>query len=69
MKSFGLQKKQKAQTILEYCMVLIAIIVPLAMWINQSIGGDEERGHAAKEITKSAFGEADQMGVIGRPYP
>lgn len=67
---------QKAQTVLEYLMVLAVIILPLAAAINAvynsgevSQDGKPKKVHMAKAITYKAVGGGSDMGVIGRPYP
>lgn len=71
------RKSSKAQTALEYLMVLAVIILPLAAAINEVYnsgevsqgGGDAKKVHMAKAITYKAIGSGSDMGVIGRPYP
>lgn len=64
---------RKAQTALEYFMVLITIIIPMAMWINSASKGEsddqEEQKHVVKKITEAGIGTDEKLGVIGRPYP
>ena len=54
-------------------MVLIAIIIPMAMWINSAAKGEsdgqEEQKHVVKKITEAGIGTETKLGVIGRPYP
>ena len=61
----------KAQTALEYFMVLAVIVLPLALTIRSSLESSDKREdqHIVKSITKQSLGDGKKMGVIGRPYP
>lgn len=62
---------QRGQTALEYFMMLTLIIIPLALTIHNTLKDSKEdaKDNIAREIVNDAYGDGQQMGVIGRPYP
>lgn len=64
-------KSQRAQVFLEYLMMLMVFVIPVAMVINDylSDSGPDAKDNLVRVISKDALGEEGQFGVIGAPYP
>jgi|GEM_PF-5989730 len=65
------RSNRKAQTALEYFMILALIIIPIAMTIRDAVekGDQKNQQGLLTNMTKDTFGDQDHLGVIGRPYP
>jgi len=61
----------KAQTILEYFMMLAVFVIPTSIVINDFLkdSGEKKKDNVVRKIVKGAYGDEETMGVIGRPYP
>jgi len=60
---------KKGQTALEYAMLLVVVMLPIAAAIRSSLD-DQGRGKSfLRHLVTDSYGGKGQAGVIGRPYP
>lgn len=71
---------ERGQTALEYAMILMVLMIPLAMAVR-SVFGPVDSGASAsldksskpqngmQKIVFDSYGNEKRMGIIGRPYP
>lgn len=73
MKALRARKNRwnRAQTILEYFMMIAVFVIPTAAVINNLLkdSGDKKKDNVVRQVVKGAYGDEETMGVIGRPYP
>lgn len=65
------KSRVKGQVALEYLMLIVVVIIPLAAAIN-SLLEDSNQGkndNKVRLIVTDAYGDENRMGMIGRPYP
>ena len=75
-RALQMSRARKAQTALEYMMVLAVIVFPTGLALRELLGERPEgNGTQGKKVNivqgmvKDAYGDERKMGVIGRPYP
>ena len=64
-------KSRKAQTALEYLMMVMLIMLPLALAVQELMqdSGDNTKDNIMRRLITDSHGDEDNLGVIGRPYP
>jgi hypothetical protein len=67
----GRLSRTRGQTALEYLMVLIVVIIPLAALFRGLLADSKDGKHdnATRQIVNDSYGDEKRMGTIGRPYP
>lgn len=66
------RRQNRAQTILEYFLILIVFVAPVATVIREAILEDSRSGkkdNVMRNIVSDSYGNETRFGVIGRPYP
>ncbi len=62
--------QRRAQTIIEYVLLLLVVALPVAAALKSMMNDkDEENKNIIYQIVKDSYGEENRLGVIGRPYP
>jgi hypothetical protein len=66
-----LRSPKRAQTLLEYFLLIAVFVIPTAVAFNSLLKDSDEnkKDNLVRRIGKDAYGAEDQMGAIGRPYP
>lgn len=66
-----LGNKRRAQTVLEYVLMIAVFAIPLAATLRELLSDtDKERqDNIIRRITTDSYGDERGFGVIGRPYP
>jgi hypothetical protein len=66
-----LHRSQRAQTILEYLLMLILFAFPMGLLMKSFLEDSEKdaRDNVLQEVSSSAYGKKNNFGIIGRPYP
>ncbi len=62
---------RRGQTALEYMMMIMLIILPLALAVQELMhdSGDNTKDNLMRRLVTDSHGDEDHFGVIGRPYP
>lgn len=64
------RQTQRAQTILEYSMLILVVALPIAAAMKNLLEDkNEKEKNILYQIVKDSYGEENRLGVIGRPYP
>lgn len=65
------RRARRGQTALEYALMLMVVVLPMAAAFREMLKDDDQKkqSNLIKKIVKDAYGEGNDMGVIGRPYP
>lgn len=71
LRSSLLVSRRRAQTTLEYFLMIAVFVIPVAIILNSYLkdSGDNKKDNLVRNVVKSAYGDEERMGVIGRPYP
>lgn len=75
-----LKRSTRGQTFLEYAMLLVVVMLPLAAAVRTILGpvensnaglsgGANKPKNGMQKIVLDSYGNEKRMGVIGRPYP
>ncbi len=69
-RNIHLRNSKKGQTALEYVLVLMVLILPLAAGIREVLEDkDDNKKNLLTTLVKDSYGNEKSFGVIGRPYP
>jgi hypothetical protein len=71
LRSSSKVSRRRAQTTLEYFLMIAVFVIPVAIVLNSYLkdSGDNKKDNLVRNVVKSAYGDEEKMGVIGRPYP
>lgn len=66
-----LHRSQRAQTVLEYVLMLVLFALPMGMLMRDFLNDSEEEAgdNIFRSVSDETYGKKDDFGVIGRPYP
>jgi hypothetical protein len=61
----------RAQVALEYVLLVVVLVLPLAAAIREylSDSNEESPDNIIREATSNSYGDRERFGTIGRPYP
>lgn len=60
---------RKGQTALEYAMLVVVLVLPIAAAIRSSLDDEGRSKSFLRHLVTDSYGGKGQAGVIGRPYP
>lgn len=62
---------RRGQTILEYILVVVVVMIPLAIAVRGALedSNEENQDNLFRTVVRDAYGDETRMGIIGRPYP
>lgn len=66
-----LHRSQRAQTILEYVLMLVLFALPMGMLMRDFLNDSEEEAgdNIFRSVSDETYGNKDDFCVIGLPYP
>ncbi len=65
-------RQQRGQTLLEYVMLLVVLVIPVTAAIRTMMEDQDEEGKKKNllfQVVRDSYGENGRLGAIGRPYP
>ncbi|MGA0164305.1 MAG: hypothetical protein ACO3LE_08720 [Bdellovibrionota bacterium] len=68
---FKFHQQRRAQTILEYFLMLLLFAAPMGFLMRDLLEDSEEEAsdNIFRSISDDSYGKKNDFGIIGRPYP